>query len=282
MYDKVSLGIRGDLNLLKKHMAQNSDCSRHTSFFESDKKDEPNTVEVKIKNKPELLGSFLNILAEYIIERYELQMAERIISEDYSYLSPTQKRMVMRSLSDLNDDTDIGYYPRKQAIFKSLCEYVKSESDMLLEGFVSFRLKDYESLLRKAVHYLAEKSITQQEYNDFIDLLKYFVNIQTSRPKLVHVIVAGDGSYELISEEKENITKKAMSDFVDIDDLPDNINFDDLLISMLITLAPKSIVVHNAKLIKNKELFKTIDLVFNNSLIYCSGCDLCKATQKVK
>ena len=128
---------------------------------------------------------------------------------------------------------------------------------------------------------MAEKSIIEQEYNDFINLLKYFVNIQTSRPKLVHVIVLSSGSYELVSEEKENITKKAMSDFVDIDDLPDNINYDDLLISMLITLAPKSVVVHNAKLIKNKELFKTIDLVFDNSLIYCPGCDLCKKSKAV-
>ncbi|MBR5157325.1 MAG: putative sporulation protein YtxC [Clostridia bacterium] len=281
MYDKVSLGIRGDLNLLKKHMAQNSDCSRYTSFFESDKKDAPGTVEIEIKNNPGLLSSFLNILAEYIIERYEAQMAERIISEDYSYLSQTQKRVVMRSLSDLNDDGEIGYYPRKKAIFESLCEYVKSESDMLLEGFVSFRLKEYESLLSKAVHYLAEKSIIEQEYNDFIDLLKYFVNIQTSRPKLVHVVVESDGSYELISDEKENITKKAMSDFVDINDLPDNINYDDLLISMLITLAPKAVVVHNSKLIKNKELFKTIDLVFDKNMIYCSGCEMCKDSQAV-
>lgn len=282
MYDKVTLGIRGDLNLLKKRMTQNNDCSRRILFFLSDKRDEPHTVEFTTENKPELLDSFLNILAEYIIERYEPQMAERIISEDYSYISPTQRRSVMRGISDLNDDTEIGYYPRKQAVLSSLYEYVASESNMFLEGFVSFRLKEYEQLLRAAVHRLAEECITQQEYNDFIDLLKYFVNIQEARPGLTHVIVGANGRYELFSEHGENITLRCMSDFVDVTDLPENINFDDLLISMLITLAPKSIIVHNAKLIKNKELFKTIDLVFDKKLVYCNGCEMCKTTQEVK
>ena len=282
MNDKVTLGVRGDLNLLKKHMMQNRACSRRILFFMSDKKDEPHTIEFITENKPELLESFLNILAEYIIERYENQLAERILCKDYAYISPSQKRMIIRKLADLNDDGEIGYYPRKKAVLKSLYEYVAEEDKMLLDGFVSFRLKEYEQLLRDAVHYLAEECITQQEYNDFIDLLKYFVNIQESRPQLTHVIVGSNGQYELYSEQKENITLRCMSDFVDIDDFPDNINYDDLLISMLITLAPKSIIVHNAKLIKNKELFKTIDLVFNKNMIYCSGCEMCKAIDEVK
>ena len=51
----------------------------------------------------------------------------------------------------------------------------------------------------------------------------------------------------------------------------DEIANDDLLISMLISLAPKKIIVENKEKIKNEQLFETIEKVFLNVEYKISG-----------
>jgi hypothetical protein len=65
-----------------------------------------------------------------------------------------------------------------------------------------------------------------------------------------------------------------MKDF--INEIPDGeLNFDDLLVSTLITLAPKLITIHCISSFKNKELLETIKNVFTNRVLICNGCNLC-------
>lgn len=277
MYDKVTLGMRGDLNFLKKRILENSDCIRAVSFSPAEKKNEVHTICFRVNDDLFLLDQFMNVLAEYIIERYEPQLLSRLLTESYPQLSAAQKREVLRTKERCSDDPDIGYNARKQAVLLSLYDYLREDSCLLLDGFVSFRLKEYEMMLKTVCERLVEDCITRHEYEDFIGLLKYFVSIQEARPQLVHVLVTIDGRYELFAQNGENITERCLSDFIDVSDIPSNANFDDLLISMLITLAPKSIVVHNAEQIRNKELFQTIRRVFDGHLIYCTGCEICAA-----
>ena len=67
--------------------------------------------------------------------------------------------------------------------------------------------------------------------------------------------------YTVLDENNEDITEKCIADFGGVEETPYE-NFDDLLISVLITLAPEKIVIHNGENIKNRELFDTIKRVF--------------------
>ena len=53
------------------------------------------------------------------------------------------------------------------------------------------------------------------------------------------------------------------------------INYDDLLVSSLITLAPRKVVIHSIGHFRNKELMETIKNVFYGRVIICQGCDVC-------
>ena len=81
---------------------------------------------------------------------------------------------------------------------------------MLLDGFVAFRLKEYETLLGAAIKQLVEECITRHEYENFISLLKYFVNIQEPRPELTHVYVLPDGTYELFLDSARELCRERM------------------------------------------------------------------------
>ncbi len=275
MPDEVVLEVRGDLNGLKKRMAEFAVLNSSVRFIPASSKDDIHTVLFQTGEDAFRFEHFMQLISEYIIERYEAPLLRRILTEKYPQLSATHTREILRSIECFSDDHRLGFSARKAAVLSSLNDYLSENNTMLIDGFVSFRLKDYEALLEVLAEKLVENCITRHEYEDFINLLRYFVSIQNVRPSIVHISVTVDGRYELFSEEGEDITDRCLSDFVDPEDVPDNANHDDLLISMLITLAPKHIRVHHAEQIRNRELFRTIRRVFSGSLSYCTGCDMC-------
>lgn len=282
MFDKVTLEIRGDLNPLKKRLLENPSCSSSVAFSGSRKKDSIHSVEFDSQNDLFALDQFLNVLAEYILERYEMSKMEHLLREEYPSLPLAGRREMLRCVKQFEDDCEIGREVRKQAILLSLYDYLRDNSEMLLEGFVTFRLREYESLLERLAERVAEACMTQREYEDFIGLLKYFVNLQENRPHLTHLVVVADGSYALLSEAGENITERCLAEFTEEDEIPEVADFDDLLISMLITLAPRNILLHNAEAFRNKELLNTMQRVFDGHFLCCKGCDLCRMWQAKK
>jgi len=276
VFEKITLGLNGDTNLIQSRLYNHPECVFPITVFK-----EPGTEAVTyIKCEPAddvmMLDRYLSVVAEYVIERYETGMLRRILERSYKELSAMDKREILQSRECFSDDPAIGYQARKQAILLSLYDYLREDSVMLLEGFITFRLKDYEKLLECLAERLVEQYIAHKEYGEFISLLRYFVTIQEPRPKLVHVVVCPEGGYMIADEQGTDITARCYADFVEQEALLTEEAYDDLLISVLITLAPEAIQVHNRSAIRNPELFSTIFQVFGGRISYCDACPLCK------
>ena len=144
-----------------------------------------------------------------------------------------------------------------------------------MDGFINFRLKDYIKELEDIIDNAVDDFLIEREYKEFIRLLKYFVEIQESKFNVVHVVMQSDEQYMLLDEKKHLITNECMQDF--LYELPETeINHDDLLVSSLITLAPKNIVIHNWEKFKNQKLLDTIKNIFSGKVVLCSGCGICE------
>ena len=74
-------------------------------------------------------------------------------------------------------------------------------------------------------------------------------------------------------EEKE-ITNECIHEYVN-EISEGEINYDDLLVSSLITFAPRKIIIHSSGRFRNKELMETIKNVFSGRVVICQGCDIC-------
>jgi hypothetical protein len=61
-----------------------------------------------------------------------------------------------------------------------------------------------------------------------------------------------------------------------------DINYDDLLISTLITISPRKLYLHNLNSFENKELVKTITNVFSDRINICPGCEMCSSNGNVE
>jgi len=275
LFDQITLGVSGDTNLIKTRLYNHPECAFPISVAKDDTELPVTYISFEPAGDMRTLDCYLHVVAEYIMERYETKLLRRILEENHKDLSLLQKREVLKSVPLYTDDVIMGYHARKQMILLSLYDYFKEDSLMHLDGFVSFRLKDYEALLEQLAERMVEDCLTRKEYEEFIELLQYFVNMQESRPKCVHICVHPCGGYAIYDAEEKDITAKSFQEFVDEEALLTEEMYDDLLISILITLAPEKVVVHNGSAIRNKELFNTVERVFEGHVTLCPGCHLC-------
>lgn len=274
MNETITLGIDGDTGLIKTKLAAAYELAFPVYITESEEKNGTTYLNFVCCDNESVLEKYLNIIAEYIIERYETRLIGRILDEEYPYLTQAQRRKIMQSKEVYCDDNEVGYLVRKKAVLISLYEYLKEDKKMMLSGFVSFRLRDYELILELLVLRLVDDYMTKKEYDEFISLLKSFVAIQYPRPDVLNIIVPENKRYLIYDKDGKDITDKCIAEFSEsVFPLSEN-ELDDVLISILITVAPKTVVVHGREHIKNEELFHTISNVFDN-VKYCGGCDLC-------
>ncbi len=276
MYDRITLGVGGDVNLISSRLYNHPECVFPITISKDETKDSVTYIYFDPSDDLFILDQYVGVVAEYIIDRYENRLLRRILEEKHAQLSPVAKREILKDKEYFSDDPEIGYGARKQAVLLSVYDYLKEDATMLIDGFVAFRLKEYEQLLQNLANRLVEHYIAKKEYHEFVDLLKYFVNMQQPRPHLAHVIVQDGGGYILLDEQGEDITAHCFSDFIDGECLLTEEAYDDLLISVLITLAPEELMVHNENAITNRELFSTISQVFDGKITYCNACSLCK------
>lgn len=270
-------------NELEKLNKLNENCSVKDSVDLDGSTSVICTINQEEKYTPEydqLILSISNGLADYIIEEYEEKLILRIINSNYCYFNSIEKREILKLalLIIKNDDKNflnsLFQIRRRNIIIRKLVDYFESSNKVILDGFVNFRLKDYMKDLEEVVDKAVDDFLTEREYKEFIHLLRYFVDIQEPKFNVIHVLVSYDNKYILLDDNKKEITNECIQEFMN--DIPEGeINYDDLLVSSLITMAPKKVIIHSAKSFRNKELLETIKNVFWGKAIICSGCELC-------
>jgi putative sporulation protein YtxC len=293
-YQYLSIGVSDNaeniVQQIDKELQQLKDKSINYSVKEIDSEGTTSVVcnieeEPMVPKNPsqyELLKLHVsNALTEHVIQQYEEKLLIRIINSNYGYFSSSEKKDILRISQKIirNDDkvffNTLFQLRRRNMIVKKFMEYFEGSSSIILDGFVNFRLKDYIKELEDITDNAVDDFLIEREYKEFIRLLKYFVEIQESKFNFIHVVMQYEDQYVLLDEKKLEITNDCIKDF--LTELPETeINHDDLLVSSLITLAPKSIIIHNWERFKNQKLLDTIKNVFAGKVVLCSGCSICE------
>jgi hypothetical protein len=80
----------------------------------------------------------------------------------------------------------------------------------------------------------------------------------------------------MLDEEKKPINQEQLKGV--LVELNQEIDYEDLLLSALITIAPRCIVLH---IIHHVEIIETISSVFRERVKICKGCELCQQESKM-
>jgi putative sporulation protein YtxC len=239
------------------------------------------------KNYEEFRYSISRIITESIIDNWEAKLIKKILKDNYFYLNEKERNAICKNaLKLLQEDKGIlpgGFYKitRKNKIMKDILEYLSTSNTIIIDGIVNFRLHSYIKELSETVERAIEMYIAEREYNEFIKLLKYFVEIQECKIDILHITPNVEGKYLLLDGFQNKINGEFFEEIrADIGE--GDINYDDLLISTLITISPRKLYLHNLNSFDNKELVKTITNVFSDRISICPGCEMCSSNGNVE
>lgn len=224
-----------------------------------------------------------NAISDAILNHWEYKILKKITRLQYYYLSPQERENVLlKAKKILEDATNYGgdHYlmyrmNRKSKILHKLLDYLSQNNNINIDGFINFRLQDYLAELNQVIEEAVDELLVEKEHQEFIMLLKYFVDIQEPRMEKVHVIMLDPGNIQLLNENFEPLNNEQLEGCL-IEMIGNNINYEDLLISALITIAPKEIVLHlPTSTDGDKNIIKVLQGVFMEKLVLCNGCIKC-------
>ncbi|MBU3189884.1 putative sporulation protein YtxC [Clostridium bowmanii] len=168
---------------------------------------------------------------------------------------------------------------RKNIIMDKITKCIEENNEINISGFLTFRTKELRADLECIVDKVVEEYMVEKEYNEFIKLLKYFVEVQESKVDELNILIEKNGDYYLKDEDGNDLVGNMQMELPKVQfDLKEN--KEELIISTMITTAPKKIIIHCVENCKNKELIQTISKVFENKVYYCDECAVCEKIKK--
>ncbi|MBE5813030.1 MAG: hypothetical protein E7314_05185 [Clostridiales bacterium] len=213
-----------------------------------------------------------DIITEFIIDSYEQNIIKTLITNDYPYFSNSEKENIASKTLDLLNSSKNDFIKilvilkRRFHIKQCILNFLSENSYIDISGIVNFRLIEYKNLLSELIEKVINEFKIQNEYKEFIAMLKFFVDTQKNRIPKLHIIFEKDGEYSILNEHNKNITAECFKDFMN-ERQGNFLSNEDLLISALISLAPKKIIIHLATQDYNKKILSTIEQIFTNKVI---------------
>lgn len=208
--------------------------------------------------KSENIDNFCEILSDYIwenhIRKFLRAYARKNVLLTVCEAEATGDKALSVAMS-IKDGCDV--------IKEKLSEFFTKEgNNITLEGFVRFRLRDLKKDLQSLADLCAEELIAKREYDDFIALLKSFVEIQKPSNDPIYLKVEKDGSHSLLDTSGKEILSK--------EEKSAGIAPDDLILSALVSCSPGKIYLLNEKNSNNPQLLETVKNIFTGRVFSVS------------
>ena len=212
------------------------------------------------------------ILANCIILFFEPKLIKRIISYNYFYFSKDEQNKIFENCSSLLNSHEENY-EKKDILYNCIKDFLEHHKSFVLSGFVNFRLKDYISFLDEIVDTAVNKFLIEREYDEFINILKIYVNSKTNNSSdEVHLIYTNstsilvDKDKNIISTKDNILNAKYLSDI--------SFSSNDYALNTLLSILPKRITIH---IVDNysDEFIDTLKLIFEDRIKICNDCNIC-------
>ena len=228
---------------------------------------------------PVFYNEITDILTDCIIENYEPAIIYNLLVLNYFYFSDEDISTIHRICCDtlkantpLNKSCTLNeLLDRKEFLSNAILKYISYNKSLILDGFVTFRVKDYINCLDNIVDFSVSQFVVNREYAEFIELLRMYIDSRESEVEIVHLIYANEESIlldenkNIISLTKNNLNSKYLSDIT--------FSSNDYALNSLLSLLPRRIVVHLVS--PSDDFINTIKLIFENRVSICDNCNIC-------
>ena len=216
-----------------------------------------------------------NILYRIVIDNYRKKEMFEFITDNYFFLKQSEILEVENKILKIlnceaacKDEDSIYCLNRINCIIQKIRECICEKQEMNVDGFITFRMRMLREDIEKIIDKVVEKYMVEKEYEEFVRLLKYFVDIQECKIEKI-IISIEEGNHYIIKDEYGRDLYKDFLKELTGDEKDYDINIEDILISGLITSSPKKIIIYGEKNCQNKEFLDTVKNVFGEKMIFC-------------
>lgn len=192
------------------------------------------------------------LLRKYIIKKYSLESSEEI------------QKIYIYALNIFKNKEFI----IKQSLYQKVHDYILNEDYINIEGFVKFRMKEFNNYISTIVDLAWEEYFIKKDQDEFINVLKYFVDAQKEKLELLRIHIKEDNSfilYDKYGNEIDSINDEEIMNIM----IKENLNYEDFLMSNLLTLCPGKIeIIDSLNNNSSKEIIEIIKSIFGDKVNY--------------
>lgn len=207
-------------------------------------------------------------LAEWLHEQYAEKEILDVLRMSFDFLSPNETYKVKQLAQKHLINERILYIKKIQ---RKLLEFTEISRKINLDGFWCFVMRDYRSDILNLLEESLDEYWAEEDYREFLDLLHCFIEIEESQIETLLIQVTPDGKYHYFDENNQDITTECEElmrrEFSDVED-DENVQQNDMLISLLVILIPEKIIISGVDYMKDKNFLTTLQIVFANRIHY--------------
>jgi len=209
------------------------------------------------------INEFAAEISDEIMTNYEKPLLKRITEHEFPYSSHGERLEIFNlalkhARGESADVMDIIHYERRKSLIEEQTRnYLKENNFIIIDGFVNFRLEEYKNELKNLCLDAAEELYALREYDEFMNMLRFFVSVQAPKEPLVHLIKT-EGMIRIHNKRLKDITKVYCENSL-FDE--EGFSQEDIILSALITIAPRKIIIHDSQ--DKERIYNTISNVFS-------------------
>lgn len=222
-------------------------------------------------NKREYIEKIIGKVTKLLVEYTKLESIN-FLKENYFYFDEDEVSAIIADIEDeIDNDVKI------QLIIKNKFKEILERSSLInLNGFINFRLKFIKLYAAQVVERCIDSYLMKKEYMDFISIIKLISEVDEGEYDVVNVI-CNSKKLQVYDNNMKKLTYISNAEFAA--DLDNKVAYDESVINILLSVSPRKIILHEAKMDKkNKEVQNTVEIIkkiFEGKIEICKGCKYC-------
>lgn len=251
---------------LSNHISLEKKCYDDRNIYIIKPENNKNMDEIIVKHWITLL------IQTIIIDVYGESLIDKRLVKLLKTIDKIEKEEIKKNVIILLNDYE-HFTNEKNDINNEIIELIFENNLFNIDGYLRFKSYKINSLIDKSIEIVIEDIEIESEYNEFVNMLQYYVETQIPLIDMVNVIIEKD-DFKLYDSTNSIIKSQTINEIIE-DIYFEDINKSDILVSSLIILAPRKIVLHIEN-DKEEDLLMVLRRIFKDKLTICYGCDVCQ------
>lgn len=210
-------------------------------------------------------------VSRFLVERCTRTWLQRLFCRHYHDFDEQAQTAIVNAASQWVTMDQERNQDRLNLATAELFRFLMDHDEVVLDGVISFLWPEISQEYEEALDRAVDDFLIEREYHDFVGLLRRLVTKSQTSIGSVHVFFDSDRFY-VEDEGGHRLGEDILDDMMSGIQLEAE-TYDDLLVSLLVTLAPMQLTIHRKT--PDREAMRTIQGVFGEKLVCCQGCPRC-------